>query len=603
MNFKDLARTFRFKDQNQGYQQLYTKWGEELDPEHVLTEYPRPQLRRNNYTNLNGYWDYAITKSDKRPDDYDGRILVPFSPECVLSGVSRQLKPEEYLWYERSLTIEEKYYARRCILHFGAVDQYCEIYVNDEKVTEHMGGYLPFWVDITNKIVEGDNKLTVKVTDVTDTSYHSRGKQLLKRGGIFYTAQSGIWQTVWLEWVPYSYIESLRITPIYDTGAVNIEIHMNDYEYIQEESLYKIDLYLQSGYLQSYVSKEPIITIPLKEVIPWNPEDPVLYDLVITAGEDSVDSYFAMRKVEVKPDYTGVPRIHLNGLPYFQNGLLDQGYWPDGLYTAPNDEALIFDIMSAKELGFNMLRKHIKIEPLRWYYHCDRLGMLVWQDMVNGGDSYNMTVVGHLPTLFPNLMNHLKDNHYGLLSRKSPEGRKEWTRECLETVTHLYNCPSIVVWVPFNEGWGQFDAENATVSIREADKTRLIDHASGWFDQKKGDFKSIHNYFHKLEVKPDKRAVVFSEFGGYALYIPKHSYSLLMFGYRIYLTEEEFNKAYEKLYKNEILKLISKGLSAAVYTQLSDVEDEVNGLFTYDRRICKLKSRNHKKKEYNKAKL
>jgi len=590
MKLKDAVRTLLFKDKIKRNHQLYTEWGEKLDSEHVLEEYPRPQLRRSNYTILNGYWNYSITKTPKYPDIFDGKILVPFSPESALSGVNRQVRPEEYLWYEKAVEVNRKHPSMRCLLHFGAVDQFCEVYINQDKVSEHRGGYLPFSIDITEKIKEGDNLLCVKVRDYSDTSYHSRGKQALGRGGIFYTAQSGIWQTVWMEWVPESYIEALKITPHLDQNSIRVEVIMNHRGSTEVEQKYKIEIFANHQLLQSKIGNHSTLLLTINKVVPWSPETPFLYDLVITVGEDKVESYFAMRKFELKKDHEGISRIFLNNKPYFQNGLLDQGYWPDGLYTPPSDEAMIFDIQSAKALGFNMLRKHIKIEPLRWYYHCDRLGVIVWQDMVNGGDKYNLLVVAHLPNLFPKLTNHRKDNNYGLLSRKSEEGRKEWTAECIETVKHLYNCPSIAVWVPFNEGWGQFDAGKAVEVIRHIDKTRLIDHASGWFDQKKGDIKSIHNYFHKLEVKTEQRAVVFSEFGGFACYIPDHSYSFQIYGYRIYLTKEAFNEAYQKLYQKEISKLISQGLSAAVYTQISYVEDEVNGLFTYDRKVCKVKA-------------
>ena len=590
MNFRDAFRTFRFKEKVTGFNQLYTEWGENINPEQVLTEYPRPQMKRDNYAILNGYWNYCISSDEMMPLNYDGQILVPFSPESVLSGVNRQLRPKEILWYERILNIEEKPKEKRCILHFGAVDQFCEVYINHQKIGEHNGGYLPFSFDITRQLSEGTNLLTLKVTDVSETSYHSRGKQKLNRGGMFYTAQSGIWQTVWMEWVPKTHIEALRITPVVDDGTIRIELDINsDFNPNEIDDIsFRVDIYDKKIRLETMISRVPILTIPLKEFTYWSPEKPYLYDMVITAGEDRVESYFAMRKIEIKKDQNQIPRIYLNNEPYFQNGLLDQGYWPDGLYTAPSDEALIFDIQKAKELGFNMLRKHIKIEPLRWYYHCDRLGMLVWQDMVNGGEEYNTFLVGYLPTVFPSFANRIKDHHYGWFGRKKEEGRREWTRECAQTVTHLYNCPSIVVWVPFNEAWGQFDAGLAYERIRELDTTRLIDHASGWYDQKCGDFKSIHNYFHPLKVKPEKRPVVFSEFGGYACYLKEHTYSLMIYGYRIYLTKEELDNAYKNLMEKEIKQLIDKGLSAAVYTQLSDVEDEVNGLYTYDRKICKV---------------
>jgi beta-galactosidase/beta-glucuronidase len=427
---------------------------------------------------------------------------------------------------------------------------------------------------------------------------------------MFYTAQSGIWQTVWLEWVPNIYIESVKITPLVLQSAVEVDILINNSNifnihredkdssdktsdsviYGKMEGIdFQIDVYDKGILIKSETSEYPKVIIPMSNFKYWSPENPYLYDMVISAGEDRVESYFAMRIVSIQKDSDGIPRIYLNHRPYFQNGILDQGYWPDGLYTAPSDEAFIFDILKAKELGFNMIRKHIKIEPLRWYYHCDRLGVLVWQDMVNGGGKYNELIVGYLPTLFPSSAKLLKDKHYRLFGRKNKEGRKEWVKECEETVEHLYNCPSIVVWVPFNEAWGQFDAKKIYAGIKEIDKTRLIDHASGWYDQKCGDFKSIHNYFHKLKIKAGKQPIVLSEFGGFACYMKEHSYSWKIYGYRIYLNEEDLNRDFQKIFAEDIMELKKKGLCAAVYTQLSDVEDEVNGLFTYDRKICKVK--------------
>ena len=590
MKIREAIRTMLFKEKATSKCQLYTQWGEQINPEHVLEEYPRPQLKRDHYINLNGYWNYCISKEELMPEHYDGQILVPFSPESALSGVNRQLKPDEILWYERILTIDQKDKEKRCILHFGAVDQYCEVYINHQKIGEHMGGYLPFSFDITKRLEEGTNLLSLKVTDLSDTSYHSRGKQKLKRGGMFYTAQSGIWQTVWLEWVPELYIKDIKITPLVDEGSVQVEIQINeDFDpKLVEEICFRVDVLKEQEILETTVSRFPFMKIPLKEFDYWSPEHPNLYQMVILAGKDRVESYFAMRKVEIKTDQNEIPRIYLNNEPYFQNGLLDQGYWPDGLYTAPSDEAYIFDIQKAKELGFNMLRKHIKIEPLRWYYHCDRLGMLVWQDIVNGGTKYNTFLVGYLPTLFPGIANRIKDKHYRWFGRKHEAGRKEWMKECQETVSHLYHFPSIVVWVPFNEGWGQFDSKEVYDMLHQLDTTRFIDHASGWYDQGCGDFKSKHSYFHSIKLSQDKRPNVLSEFGGYACYIKEHSYSQRIYGYRIYLTTETFDQAYHSLLEKEIQSLIAKGLSAAVYTQLTDVEDEVNGLLTYDRKVCKV---------------
>ena len=590
MNVKEAVRTLLFKEKVAGYNQLYTVWGEHLNSERVLTEYPRPQLKRENYTILNGYWNYSISSDAMMPESYDGKILVPFSPESILSGVNKQLKPSELLWYERILEFQEKRLGYRCLLHFGAVDQCCEVYMNHLKIGEHTGGYLPFSFDITRYIETGTNLLTVKVWDKSETSYHSRGKQKLNRGGMFYTAQSGIWQTVWLEWVPETYIEKVRITPLVDDKEIKVEIKMND-DFREEDAgnmIFRADIYDQEQMIGTMVSRMPFMRIPMESFNYWFPETPTLYNIVLTAGEDRVESYFAMRKIEIKKDNNNVPRIYLNNEPYFQNGLLDQGYWPDGLYTAPSDEAMIFDITKAKELGFNMLRKHIKIEPLRWYYHCDRIGMLVWQDMVNGGGEYNQLLVGYLPTIFPWIASLINDGHYRIFGRKDPAGRQEWKNECETTVSHLYNSPSVVAWVPFNEGWGQFDAKNAYRRIKEMDPTRLVDHASGWYDQKCGDFVSIHNYFHPLKMKMKNRPYILSEFGGYACYVPEHSFSRQIYGYRIYLTAKELNQALQNLMNHDVKELAVHGLSAAVYTQISDVEDEVNGLYTYDRKICKV---------------
>ncbi|MDF2588932.1 MAG: hypothetical protein K0S41_2773 [Anaerocolumna sp.] len=646
MKLKDAIKTLPLFNRKRSFHQLYTPWGEQLDAKNILNEYPRPQLERESYVNLNGYWYYSITKKPIKPLQYEGMILVPFSPESVLSKVNRQLLPGEYLWYEKKIYFDEIIPNKRCLLHFGAVDQYCEVYINEKKAKEHMGGYLPFSIDITKHLKTGENSITLKVTDSSDTSYHARGKQKLDRGGMFYTAQSGIWQTVWMEWVSWEYIKSVELTPNIDDSTINIEVSLNkqkmsekinkdkenensqntnkeniinensqntnkeniinelinehknnenlDYEKIDsknidnEKKVFTIKIYDDNANLiQTVISYQRKFKIPIQNAKYWSPENPYLYDLEITYGDDKISSYFAMRKFEIKNDKDGFARIFLNNEPYFQNGVLDQGYWPDGLYTAPSDEAMIFDIQKAKELGFNMIRKHIKIEPLRWYYHCDRLGMIVWQDMVNGGGKYNTFMVGYVPTLFPRLAN-IKDNYYLLHARESKEGRKEWLLECKRTIKHLYNSPSIAVWVPFNEGWGQFDANKAVKLIKSLDQTRLVDHASGWFDQQGGDFKSIHDYFHKLDIVKDKRAVVLSEFGGYACYLPLHSYSNRIYGYRIYKNKNELNKAYKGLYQKEIEGLIKKGLSATVYTQLSDVEDEVNGLYTYDRKMQKI---------------
>jgi len=554
---------------------MKTLWGEQLNPEQVLREYPRPQLRRAEYHILNGLWDYAITESDQPPKRWDGQILVPFSPEAELSGVSRTLIPGQYLWYRRKLELKPGD-GQRLLLHFGAVDQIATVYLNGASVGGHTGGYTAFTIDLTAEAT-GDDELLVRVRDDSDESPLARGKQKTKRGGIWYTPQSGIWQTVWAELVPERYIKNLRIVPKFDESRVEITM----------ESAADMACAIEfDGETYAGLTNRPVsIEIPMFR--PWTPETPNLYDFTAVLGEDRVESYFAMRKVEMKPDENGVPRIHLNGRPYFMHGVLDQGYWPDGLYTAPSDEALILDIRSMKDMGFNMLRKHIKVEPMRWYYHCDRIGMLVWQDMPNGGArEYKFPVIS-LPLV---TKRHRKDSDYAAFGREDERGRRFYYAELKELVEQLRNVPSIVLWCPFNEGWGQFDAAKAVALIEKLDPDRLIDHASGWHDQGIGQLQSLHVYFYKYKFHPDrkKRAVVLSEYGGYNLMVRGHSWNNKNFGYRTLKDPEALLKAYEELMLGQVLPALEQGLSAAVYTQLSDVEDEVNGLWTYDRMVQKL---------------
>ena len=534
-----------------------------------LNDYPRPQMVRDSWINLNGTWKYKITHSDIHPSDFDGEILVPFSPECDLSGVGHILMPDEYLWYERTFEIPRSYEGKRIILHFGAVDCEASVYVNGRNVINHVGGYLPFSADITDFLSDDENTLTLKVRDFTDTSYHSRGKQSMKRGGIWYTPQSGIWQTVWIEPVPKKHIGYLKITPDYDTGSVYIETDSPDATAVFEGKEYP---------LPGRISVENFEA--------WSPENPKLYDFSVICGEDRVESYFAIRKFSVEKDENGVKRFFLNGKPYFNNGLLDQGYWSDGMYTAPTDEALIYDIQLAKDMGFNVLRKHIKVEPLRWYYHCDRLGMIVWQDMINGGRKYNQLLI--TAPLVTNL--HLKDQSYALFARQDKEGRDEYADELTALINHLYNCPSVGLWVIFNEGWGQFDAVKAYEKVLETDKTRIIDTVSGWHDQNIGDVRSWHVYFRKYKFQKDKlsRAVILSEFGGFSCKIEGHTFNDKFFGYKRYDTPEELYSALKSLYRDEIAPAKEKGLAAAIYTELTDIEDELNGLVTYDRKVVKI---------------
>ena len=553
---------------------MKTKWGEALDPGAVLQEYPRPQMVRESYRNLNGWWDYAMTASSVPPERWDGKILVPFSPEAELSGVGRTLLPGQTLWYRRALP-EQPRSGMRLLLHIGAADQECTVYLNRNRVGAHVGGYTAFTMDVTDALAE-ENELLIAVRDGTDTNELSRGKQKTKRGGIWYTPQSGLWQTVWAEWVPERYISGLRITPDAAHGCVRVVA----------ESGYDGACYLHFAgrRIGGFTNRETVIRVENAEL--WSPEHPKLYEFEAELGTDRVKSYFALRDVAVGKDVQGRPCLMLNGDPYYHCGVLDQGYYPDGLYTAPSDEAMIYDITLMKRMGFNMLRKHIKVEPMRWYYHCDRIGMLVWQDMMNGGGSYRLLTIS--APLFTHL--NCSDHHYRRFARTDAAGRAAYYTELEEMLRQLYSCPCIVMWVPFNEGWGQFDAAEAVRRIEVIDKTRTIDHASGWHDQKIGEIQSLHVYFYPYRFRPDKlgRAVVLSEFGGYQLPIEGHTWNNANFGYKGYRTKEALAGAYRRLYESQILPARQKGLAASVYTQLSDVEDEVNGFVTYDRKVEKL---------------
>ena len=565
---------------------MLTPWGEALDREHPLPEYPRPQLRRNSYLNLNGIWEYAITKTAEKPAAMQGEIVVPFSPETPLSGVGHILQPDEYLWYRRSVTLPEGFFrGGRLLLHFGAVDQCCTVWVNGQEAGSHTGGYLPFALDVT-ELIEGDAfTLELRVTDPTDTGSLSRGKQRLKNTGIWYTPQSGIWQTVWMECVPENYLRSLRITPKPEENAVHIRLEADD------PAMAAVTICRDGGIIaegQTDENGESTLTIPAEELRLWSPEEPFLYDVsIVLPGGDRVESYFGMRAFGIGKDEKGLPRLLLNGKPYFQNGLLDQGYWSDGYYTAPSDEALIHDIAEMKRLGFNMLRKHIKVEPLRWYYHCDRLGMLVWQDMMNGGESYSPLSI----YVFSNLGLRVKDDRYRYFSRSDEAGRTHYYEELGQMIDLLYNTVSLALWVPFNEGWGQFDALKAAEFIRKRDDTRPIDHASGWYDQGGGDIKSIHWYFrpyHHKQPPKEQRPICLTEYGGYNCAVPGHCWGEgAEFGYKKIADPAEFNRAFQKLMEEQLIPAKERGLAAAVYTQVSDVEGERNGLLTYDRKVCK----------------
>lgn len=596
---------------------LKTPWTDRVNPGHVWEEYPRPQMVRDSYINLNGLWHYAIRgiSAPGPRGSWDGKILVPFSPESMLSGVMRQLKPGQVLHYGRRFTLPRIPKARRLLLHFGAVDERCRVCVNGHEAGRHQGGYLPFTFDITALVHPGHNTLTVSCLDDSDTGCHTRGKQMLKRGGIFYTAQSGIWQTVWMEWVPDIYVENIRLTPEYDRGRLHCRITLNQ---PSPDVLFHVTASAEGETVAELSAVSSDFSLDIPDFLPWTPETPYLYDLKIElclpdkaqkrTVTDCVASYFAMRCFSVERDAEGIARLCLNHVPYFHNGVLDQGYWPDGLYTAPCDEAFIHDILTMKKAGFNMLRKHCKLEPLRWYYHCDRLGMLVWQDIPNGGSSYDMLRVCYLPTLIPS--RGIRDRELpAATGRTSPAGRQEWYRQTRETIAHLYSCPCIASWVLFNEGWGQFDTARATDFVRGLDPTRTLDQASGWFDHRGGDMRSVHNYFRRLTcperntpcldragTRPEDtpspnrcgmRAAVISEYGGLALPMSGHTATGQSFGYRSLTSQEDFRERFSALL-SQICHLAGQGLSAAVYTQVSDIEDEVNGILTYDRIINKL---------------
>lgn len=557
-----------------------------------LPEYPRPHLVRENYAILNGEWDYAIIDDSENNDIekitdgfWQGKILVPYSPEAPKSGVGRILQPGECLYYHRKFTAKPHDAGWHLLIHFGAVDQVCRIYINGQKAGEHTGGYLPFTIEATPFLNGEENDLIVVAEDETDTGWHSRGKQKLEPGGMFYTPQSGIWKTVWMEWVPPVYITDIRMTPLYDDAMIIVSVSVSDGSRIgaaveisdDEQNLNDIQLHTGDR-----------IYVHIPDFHSWSPEDPHLYTLRVRTDDDAAESYFAMRKFSREKDIHGIPRFMLNGKPYFCSGVLDQGYWPEGLMTPPDDRAMQRDIKTMKRLGFNTLRKHVKIESDRWYYHCDRIGMLVWQDMPNGGTAYNMNTLCNIPTIFQGSQRMIRDNRYAMFSREDKEGRAEYLQELSDMVDHLYSEPCICTWVPFNEGWGQFDALDVTEKIRKLDRTRLIDHASGWFDQHGGDYYSIHNYFRKLSVKPGRRIVALTEFGGYSLLIPGHGTGNDMPAYRAYESQERITRAWNRLIQRDVLPNIARGLSAAFYTQLSDIEQEINGIVTYDREVTKI---------------
>src|SRR5690554_442150 len=561
---------------------MKTNFGSALDPNNVLDYYPRPQLKRDSFLNLNGYWYYTISKS-KTSEDFNKKILVPFSPEAPLSEANHILQPDEFLIYYKKIELPHDFNKGRLHLHFGAVDQVSEIYINNNFVYKNIGGYLPFSIDITPYVDGFTFEIKVIVSDVTDTSYHLTGKQRLYPGGIFYTPQSGIWQTVWLESVPTEYIKDLKMTTNIDEVSIEFDIDRT------ENGVVDVEVYFENRLVGKKTTWDKTFKVYLDERHLWHPHHPNLYDIKISFKDDKIKSYIGLRKVETKL-YKGKMYVYLNHEPILLNGLLDQGYFPDGLLTPPTYEAIKDDILYMKSLGFNTIRKHIKVEPYYFYEQCDRIGMLVIQDMINGGIIKNM-VAHHVLNIFGV---HINDKRYSLFGRKDEIGRSLFINDLKKMIDYLKNVTSIIVWVPFNEAWGQFDSKSVYELIKKQDPTRLVDHASGWADQKIGDFHSRHVYFVPIRFKEKhakKRVLALTEFGGFSLPIKNHHYNPnKVFGYKKFYEVNHLKQAYQKLYLESILPEIKKGLSVLIYTQLSDVEDEINGLITYDRKVKKMET-------------
>lgn len=550
---------------------LLTKWGKNLNRECPLCEYPRPQFVRDSYLNLNGMWKCEFSKSYGLPSSFGTDIVVPFSPETPLSGVERVLKPDEYLHYEKHFDLPENFNKGRVFIHFGAVDQIATVYLNGTKLGVHKGGYTPFTFELTDYIKDTDNVLNVTVADYSDTKEFSRGKQKFSRGGIWYSPQSGIWQTVWLESTPEEFLEKVKITPDYDNSTVSFEFFGTD------------DVLTSVYDGENLIAETTEKTVKIPDFKEWSPESPFLYNVVFSACGERIKSYFGMRKFSVIRDKDGILRLALNNKPYFHNGMLDQGYYPDGFLTPPSNEAMKYDVETVKKMGFNMLRKHIKIEPLLWYHYCDVNGILIWQDMINGGGKYGLEV-----SAIPFVGITLDDTKYKTFARTDKECRDLYYEELTDMIDYLYNCPCIAMWVPFNEGWGQFDSKIAYDLIRSMDTTRVIDSTSGWHDNGHTDVISKHIYFTPIKVKTGDKPYVLSEFGGYSQRIKGHTFNDKMFGYKIYNSKEALTKAYLKCFNNTIIPQIKTGLSATVYTQVTDVEDELNGIMTYDREVIKI---------------
>ena len=558
---------------------IKTSWGEQLDPKNVLPEYPRPIMERNDWKNLNGLWKYAITpKGTPAPAAYQGDILVPFAVESSLSGVGKMINEKEELWYQRTFDVPSAWRGKQILLHFGAVDWKAEVWVNDVKVGEHTGGFTPFYFDITSVLNKGNNDLVVKVWDPSDRGEQPRGKQIANPHGIWYTPVTGIWQTVWLEPVATQYITNLKTTPDIDNNSVKVEVAANT------TSADKVEVKVFDG--KNLVAKGAALNgVPVELAMPanaklWSPDSPFLYNMEVTLYKDGkaidqVKSYTAMRKYSIRKGQNGITRLQLNNKDYFQFGPLDQGWWPDGLYTAPTDEALVYDLKKTKDFGYNMVRKHVKVESARWYTHCDQLGLIVWQDMPNGGPSPQWQA-----------RNYFNGTEVIRSAASEANYRKEWR----EIIDCLYSYPSIAVWVPFNEAWGQFKTPEIVAWTKEYDPSRLVNPASGGNHYTCGDILDLHHYpGPNMFLYDPRRATVLGEYGGIGLVVEGNTWvnDKKNWGYVKFNTSDEVTNEYIK-YGKHLLELIQKGFSAAVYTQTTDVEGEINGLMTYDRKVIKM---------------
>jgi beta-galactosidase/beta-glucuronidase len=564
---------------------ILTEWAAKVDPRQPLPEYPRPQLVRSTWQNLNGPWQYAVLPASAQsiPTAYAGNILVPFAIESALSGIGKPVGKDSALWYQRTVTIPATFKNKRTLLHFGAVDWQCDVYVNGKKVGAHQGGYDPFSIDITTALNKsGNQQIAVRVWDPTDEGPQPRGKQVNKPNSIWYTPVTGIWQTVWLEAVPQTYISSINPTPDIDKSVIRVATKI---ENPQPSDQVVISAWKGTEKIAEQTvapGTEVSLSIPNAEL--WSPSKPFLYDLKVAVLQknkktDEVSSYFAMRKISVAADNNGIQRMLLNNEFVFQYGPLDQGWWPDGLYTAPTDEALKFDIEQTKAMGFNMIRKHVKVEPARWYNHCDSLGMLVWQDMPSGD-------LGNRWESRPGIYGGASDKD------RTAESESFYRNEWRAIMEKLYPFPSIVVWVPFNEGWGQFKTKDIVQVTQQQDPSRLVNSASGGNFEPVGHMIDLHNYPNPLMPDPalygSKQVLVLGEFGGLGLPVEGHTWQQKNnWGYQSFKNNDELLKRYEE-FVNRIPHFIKSGLSAAVYTQTTDVEVETNGLMTYDRKVTKM---------------